>query len=77
MLSALKNWCSKNHTNIVTVSTDNDFKKYCDQEKRFKYFPSLYEFINYVLMDEDNVVAVIHKMLKENEEKYGKKLKAK
>lgn len=67
VLLALKNWCFENSTNIFTISTDKDFKKFCDKEDQFNYFPSLYEFINHVLMDEGNVVKVINEMIKENE----------
>jgi hypothetical protein len=74
VLSALKNWCLENNTDIITISADKDFEKFCAKEKNFKFFPSLYEFINFILLDEDNIVAVIHKMVKDNEERISEKV---
>jgi PIN domain len=66
ILNSLKEWCSKNNKDIITISADSDFKKFCQQEDKFEHFNSLYEFINHALMDEDNVVAVIHEILDKN-----------
>jgi len=72
VLSALKGFFPEKNKNIIAVSTDKDFKSFCENEDKFKYFETLYEFINWILQDEDNVVTVIHKIIEDNKQKISK-----
>ena len=74
VLSALKNWSTKEGKQIVTISTDKDFKKFCENEIHFLYFQSLYKFLNFVLKEEDAVIAVINKLIEENQDRICKEI---
>jgi len=76
ILNALKDWCFKNKIKIIAISADKDFEKFCKNESQFQYFPSLYEFVDYVLMDQDNVVAVIHDIIKQNDKIIQKEIES-
>jgi PIN domain len=72
VLSALKNWCIENQAQIVAISTDGDFKKFCQIEEQFSHYANLYTFLNAILKEDDTRISVIRRLIEENQDRISK-----